>query len=92
MSRTVDLLNRSGKNEYSAQVVQEVSDTETIYHDHLDQGTELSDAETIDHTPTDLEEPHAACQDVLATTELLEHIISFLPTRKIFTIQLVLKQ
>ncbi|GAB7325601.1 hypothetical protein MBLNU13_g09592t1 [Cladosporium sp. NU13] len=54
--------------------------------------TEVSDAETIDHTPADLEEPRYACQDVLGTTELLEHTISFLPMKKIFAVQRVFKQ
>ena len=92
MSRSVDLSNHSRQHEYSALIMQEVSDTETIDHEHLDQDAEVSDAETIDHEPFDLTEPRSACQDVLGTTELLEHIISFLPMRKIFTVQQVSKQ
>jgi hypothetical protein len=72
--------------------MQEMSDTESIDHDHHTQTTEVSDTETIDHEPTDLEEPRFACERVLELTELLEHIISFLPMKKIFTIQRVSKR
>lgn len=92
MSRSVDLSNHSRKHEHSPLIMQEVSDTETIDHEHLDQDIEVSDAETIDNSTTDLEVPRSACRDVLGTTELLEHIISFLPMRKIFEVQRVAKQ
>ena len=92
MSRAIDLSNRSQKDEHPALVMQELSDTETIDHEHLGQDTEVSDAETIDHEPFEPTEPRSACQDVLGTTELLEHIISFLPMKMIFTIQSVTKQ
>jgi hypothetical protein len=74
------------------QNMQDVSGTETIDHEHLNQDTEASDTETIDHEPIDLDSLRSACQSVLETTELLEHIISFLPMKKIFHIQQVSKQ
>lgn len=72
--------------------MEEVSDTETIDHEHVDHDPEITDTETIEQNPKDLEEPRSACQIALGTTELLEHIISFLPMRKIFTVQSVSKQ
>lgn len=73
-------------------VIKVVSDTETIDHEHLNQDTEVSDTHTIDHETIDLDNPRSACQRVFETTELLEHVISFLPMKKIFTIQSVSKQ
>lgn len=53
---------------------------------------EVSDTETIDHDFKDLEEPCAAREEVFETTELMEHIISFLPMKKIFNVQRVSKR
>ena len=92
MHRTVDFSNHSQRNERSDPVMDEVSDTETIDHEHVDHDPEVTDTETIEQIPEDFEEPHSACQRVFGTTELLEHIISFLPMRKIFTVQSVSKQ
>jgi len=92
MSRTTNDSGRLRRNERPTYDMQELSDTETIDHEYLAQDTEVSDTETIDHEPTDLDDPRSACHKVLETTELLEHIISFLPMKKIFTIQRVSKQ
>ena len=92
MSLILDDSDNLRKNEHSVQVIQEMSDTKTIEREHFDEDTEVSDTETIDHSLTNLEEPRSPCQGVLGTTELLEHIISFLPMKKIFTVQRVSKQ
>jgi hypothetical protein len=70
--------------------MQETSDTETIDHEHFAQ--EISDTETIDHELIDFKKPRSACQGAFGTTELLEHIISFLPMKKIFTIRRISKR
>jgi hypothetical protein len=70
----------------------EISDTEIIHHEHHASKSEVSDTETIDNESTDLDEPRSACESALETIELLEHIISFLSMKKIFTIQRVSKQ
>ena len=72
--------------------MEEVSDTETMDHEHVDHDTEVTDTETIEQNHMDLEEPRSACQSVFGTTELLENIISFLPMRNIFIVQSVSKQ
>lgn len=81
MSRTADCVKHTQGQERSIPNMREVSDTESIDHEYFDRDAEVSDAETIDHAPTDLEEPGSTYQDVFGTTELLEHIISFLPVK-----------
>jgi hypothetical protein len=92
MPHTIYDTDHSRRNRRPANEMQEVSDTETVDHEHLVQDTEVSDTETIDNEPTDLKDQRSACRKVFDTTELLEHIISFLPMKKIFTIQRVSKQ
>jgi hypothetical protein len=88
MSHTTYITDHSWGNRHPANEMQEVSDTETVDHEYLVQNTEVSDTETIGH---ELDGPRSACHSALNTTELLEHIISFLPMKKIFTIQRVSK-
>ena len=92
MPHTTYDTDHSRGNRRPANEMQEVSDTETIDHEYPTQDTEISDDETIDHEPTDLEDQSSACHEVFETTELLEHIICFLPMKKIFTMQGVAKQ
>jgi hypothetical protein len=44
------------------------------------------------HSDTESTKPRTACQQVFETTELVEHIMSFFPMKKIFNVQRVSKQ
>lgn len=95
MSHTADKASRAPDGVHEAQYTQELSDTDTIDHDFMVRPgptSEVSDTETIDYDTADLKKAHSSRQNVFATTELLEHIISFLPMKKIFNVQRVSKR
>jgi len=92
MPHTVRDWNHPRVNKRPVQDMEEVSDTETINDEHVAQNTKVYAMETINHENTDIGESYSACHSVLGITELLEHIISFLPMKKIFSVQRVAKQ